>query len=100
MKKIITHISPHLDEIVAIWLIRKFDPGWSDCQVDFKATNPAGGEVDLEAVDKDPNVLYLGLGRSKFDEHKLEKEAAAHDCAATLVWKDLLSRDLGPENQD
>lgn len=100
MKKIITHISPHLDEIVAIWLIQKFDPGWADCQVDYKATNPQGGEVDLEAVDKDPDVLYLGLGRSKFDEHKLDKEAAAHDCAATLVWKDIKSRGLSPTDPD
>jgi|SRR5581483_5636019 len=94
MKKIITHLSPHLDEIVGIWLIKNLDPEWQEANVSFKATNPQGGEVDLANVDKDPDIIYLGLGRSKFDEHKLEKEAAAHDCAATLVWKDLNSRGL------
>ncbi len=99
MKKIITHISPHLDEIVAIWLIKNLDPEWRELTVDYKATNPRGGEVDLENVDKDPDTLYLGLGRSKFDEHRLDKEAAAKDCAATLVWKDLVSRGLAPTDE-
>lgn len=99
MKKIITHLSPHLDEIVAIWLIKNLDPEWRDATVSFKATNPQGGEVDLEAVDKDPDVIYLGLGRSKYDEHKLGKAAAALDCAATLVWKDLKIRGLAPKDE-
>lgn len=100
MKKIITHLSPHLDEIVGIWLIKTFDPEWKDAEVDFKATNPQGGEVDLANVDKNPDVIHLGLGRSKFDEHRLGKEAAAQDCAATLVWKDLKARGLVKVDQD
>jgi hypothetical protein len=99
MKKIITHISPHLDEIFAIWALKKFDPAFAEVEVKFKATNPQGGEVNLEEVDKDPNIVYLGLGRGKFDEHALEKEAASKVSAASLVWEDLKSRGLAPKDQ-
>lgn len=99
MKKIITHLSPHLDEIVAIWLVKTFDPEWKEAAVDYKAMNPRGGDVDLEAVDKDPDIIYLGIGHSKYDEHRLNKEEAAHTTAATLVWDDLKARGLAPQDE-
>lgn len=99
MKKIVTHLSPHLDEIVAIYLVKTFDPEWRDAVVTYKAMNPQGGDVDLAAVDKDPDIIYLGIGRSKYDEHGLSKEMAAHTTAATLVWDDLKARGLSPADK-
>jgi hypothetical protein len=96
MKKIITHLSPHLDEIFSIWAIKRFDPDWVEFEVSFKATNPQGGEVDLEAVDKDPDTIYLGLGRGRFDEHVLPGEKKL--TAASLVWEDLKKRGLTPKD--
>jgi len=98
MKKIITHISPHLDEIFAIWALKKYDPGFSEIEVKFKATNPTGGEVDLESVDKDPDTVYLGIGRGKFDEH--DKKTDQETTAASLVWMDIVDRGLAPTGAD
>ena len=98
MKKIVTHISPHLDEILSIWLIKKFDPAWGEFEVKFKATNPAGGEVPLDEVDKDPEIIYLGLGRGKYDEHALEKDEASVLSTAVLVWNNIKSRGLAPQD--
>lgn len=100
MKRIITHLSPHLDEILAIWILKTFDPDFSGAVTSFKATNPQGGEVDLAAVDKDPDIIYLGLGRGKYDEHALEKEAASKVAAASLVWEDVKARGLAPKQSD
>lgn len=99
MKKIITHISPHLDEIVGIWLIKNFDPDWKEAVLDYRAMNPKGGDVDLESVDKDPDVIYIGIGHSKYDEHRLSKEEAAQTTSATLVWEDLKKRGLSPKDE-
>lgn len=98
MKKIVTHLSPHLDEIVGIYLIKAFDPAWRDAEMSYKAMNPAGGDVDLEAVDEDPDVIYIGIGHSKYDEHKLSKEEAADKTSAVLVWQDLKARGLAPQD--
>jgi hypothetical protein len=100
MKKIVTHLSPHLDEIVAIWLLKSLDSAWGDATVEFKATNPQGGEVPLDEVDKNPDVVYFGIGRSRFDEHRLAKEEAAKVSAAVLVWRDLVDRGLTPADPD
>lgn len=98
MKTIITHISPHFDEIFAIWALGNFDPEFVEMEVKFKPTNPQGGEVPLDQVDQDPNILYLGIGRGKFDEHKLEKEEAANTTVASLVWDDIKKRGLAPQD--
>lgn len=100
MKTIVTHLSPHLDEIFSIWAIKNYDPEWKEFQVKFKATNPSGGEVPLDEVDKDPATIYLGLGRGKYDEHKQGKdEVAAATSAAALVWLDLKGRGLIPDGE-
>lgn len=83
--KIVTHISPHLDEVVGVWLFKKFDLEFKDSKVEFLS--------DARVVDetKQEDTIYLGVGRGKFDEHKGDLE----DCAASLVWKDLKARGLG-----
>ena len=35
MKKLITHINPHLDDISAIWLFKRFYPEFLDAEIEF-----------------------------------------------------------------
>ena len=71
---LITHARPHFDDVVAIWLLKKFHP-------DFKETPIAFTD------DKPPIIpegaIAIGIGRGQFDEHKGD----AGECAASLVWK-------------
>jgi hypothetical protein len=90
MKKLITHINPHLDDIAAIWLFKKFHPEFAGAEISFVSAAKGNMPVD-ESVD----IIYLGVGRGKYDEHKGDVE----DCAASLVWKDLVSQNLGPGNK-
>ncbi len=66
-----THEGPHLDEIVAKWLIEKFG--------------------NKEFLDKYvPNrILEIGIGGGVFDEHPVNSERKEGECAATLVAKAL-----------
>lgn len=90
MKTLITHINPHLDDISAIWLFKRFFPEFKDAQIEFiNASRDAG--VTEESADK----IFLGTGGGKYDEHKGDLE----DCAASLVWKDIKSRGLAPTDE-
>lgn len=85
MKTLITHIRPHLDDLCAIWLMRRYAPEAKDAAIDFIATNARGG-----TVADDPDHLYIGVGRGRFDEHKGD----VGQCAATLVLAHLKERKL------
>lgn len=78
MKQLITHISPHLDDIAAIWLFKKFEPEFSDAEVDFISAS-LGNKSAEESKDR----VFIGVGRGRFDEHKGDLE----DSATSLVWK-------------
>ncbi len=47
MKTIVTHLNPDLDAMAAIWLIRRFLPGWSKARVEFV---PAGETFEGKPV--------------------------------------------------
>lgn len=90
MKTLITHINPHLDDIAAIWLFKKFHSQFADAKLEFISADD--GNKGLEnSADK----VYFGVGRGKFDEHKGD----IGECATSLVWKDVLSSDLGPKDE-
>lgn len=85
--RLITHVRPHLDEICAIWLMRRFaDAAGSEVSFVQNSTRP-------DDVDKDPEVVYIGVGRGKYDEHR----GVMGECAASLVWKDLRGPLIAPE---
>src|SRR5687768_15877049 len=90
MKTLITHINPHLDDISAIWLFKKFNPEFKDAQIEFIN---ASREEALKNETEDR--IYFGTGGGKFDEHKGDLE----DCAASLVWKDIKSSPLKPGDE-
>jgi hypothetical protein len=70
----ITHQSPHLDELVAIWLIERF-----------------GNEKFLKIFAPEiPRVIPLGIEGGSFDEHPtIEKGRKEGECTASLVAKAL-----------
>jgi hypothetical protein len=90
----VTHERPHLDEIVAIWLLRKFGekrfPGVASATVSFTTLRKLA-EAGLKPEDyEEQGTLLLGIGGGRFDEHPtIQEERKADDCAATLVAKEL-----------
>ena len=90
--KIVTHVRPHLDEIMAVWLIDNYWPEGKGAKIEFIDNNERP-----EDVDQDPEVLYVGVGRGRFDEHR----GVEGECAAGLVWAELRERNatLGDEEK-
>ncbi len=76
MKTLVTHINPHLDDILGMWLFRKYDPEFKEANLEFiSASRDAASD---ESADK----IYIGTGGGQFDEHKEGLET----CAGTLVY--------------
>lgn len=90
MKTLVTHINPHLDDITAIWLFKKFHPDFKEAKVEF--ISAAKGNI---AADEDENRVYIGVGRGRFDEHKGDLE----DAATSLVWKYLKDKGYTPSDE-
>lgn len=89
MKILVTHINPHLDDIMAIWLFKKFHPNFKDAKVEYiSASRDKTGE---ETEDK----FFIGTGGGKFDEHKEGLET----CAGTLVYEYLKKKNYIPKDE-
>lgn len=96
IKKVVTHQFPHLDEITAIWLLKKFGekvfPGVAEALVEYLAN---GGETpDGRSAQEyeQEGTLFIGVGGGRFDEHPRANgngEKKENECAATLVAKAL-----------
>jgi hypothetical protein len=89
--EIVTHERPHLDEIVAIWLLRRFGearfPGVSQAKVSYTTTGRRGPDAKESEAR---GVLMLGIGGGRFDEHPtLDIGRKAEECCATLVAREL-----------
>lgn len=92
--KIITHIRPHLDEIVAIWLLRDFGeemfPGAATATIETwdSSSNTPDGRSSLEYEEN--GCILIGVGGGRFDEHaKKTRVRQKNECTATLVAKAL-----------
>lgn len=84
-KIIVTHISPDFDGIPAIWLLRRFHPGYKSARVELV---PAGNNTyNNQPVDSDPDVLHVDVGGGKFDHHKTSE----FTCGVKLVWEWIVS---------
>ena len=75
-KTLVTHINPHLDDIFAIWLYKKYMSDFSDAPVEFIS---ASKEAAAQSQDK----IFIGTGGGDFDEHK----EGLDTCAGTLVFE-------------
>lgn len=89
MKILVTHINPHLDDIAAIWLFKRFHPEFKDANLEFISAHE--GNQGLQDTD---DKVHFGVGRGKFDEHKGDLE----DCATSLVWKYIKSSSFVPKD--
>ncbi|MBI4009103.1 chromate resistance protein [Candidatus Roizmanbacteria bacterium] len=83
MKTIVTHLSPDLDAIAAVWLIKKYLPGWKNAIVKFV---PAGTTLDNIAPDDNPEIIHVDTGLGKFDHHQSNQ----FTCASQLVYEYLI----------
>jgi hypothetical protein len=92
MKTIVTHISPDLDAVTSIWLIKKYLPGWHNAQVTFV---PAGTTLNNQPPDKNQNIIHVDTGLGRFDHHQSNKNI----CATTLVFQFLKKEKLIKENE-
>jgi len=80
-KIIVTHISPDLDGISAIWLLKKFHPDFASARVEFI---PAGDSTyNNEPVDSNSDIVHVDVGGGRFDHHKTNE----FTCAAKLVYE-------------
>jgi hypothetical protein len=79
MKVIVTHLSPDLDAVTSIWLIKRYLPGWNEAKISFV---PAGTTLDNKPPDGDKNVIHVDTGLGQFDHHQTNRNI----CAATLVF--------------
>ena len=87
MKTIVTHLSPDLDAIASVWLIKKYLTGWDSAQIKLV---PSGTTLDNQLPDSDRNVIHVDTGLGKFDHHQTNE----YTSAAKLVYKYLLKEDL------
>ncbi|MBI2314819.1 hypothetical protein HYU93_02055 [Candidatus Daviesbacteria bacterium] len=86
MKTLITHINPHLDDIAAIWLFKKYHPDFKDAGVEFiSASREAASEAS-------PDQVFVGTGGGQFDEHKEGLKTSA----GSLVFEYLKEQGLIP----
>ncbi len=85
-------MSPDIDSITSVWLIRKFFPEWSDAELRFV---PAGSTLDNKPVDSDPDVIHVDTGFGRFDHH----QTSDHTSASMLIFKHLQAESLLKERQ-
>jgi len=79
MKTIVTHISPDLDAISSVWLIKRFLPSWHKARVEFV---PAGLTLDKQLPDENPDITHVDTGLGRFDHHTDDEDV----CAAKKVF--------------
>lgn len=78
MKVLVTHINPHLDDILAIWLFRKFHSDFKGANLEFISASR-----ERAAKDETDDKIFLGTGGGQFDEHK----EGLKTCAGSLVYE-------------
>lgn len=89
---IVTHVRPHFDEIVAIFLLKTYGnwafPGIRNAKFEFiDAGSAAADGRTAEDWEKD-GVLYIGVGHGRFDEHPTPGRPRIEDqSAASMVAK-------------
>lgn len=103
MKIIVTHLSPDLDAIGSVWVIKKFLPGWKDALVEFV---PAGGRLErvknyanfeTEAIitDGEDEIMHVDTGLGPLDHHQISDQNV---CGASRCW-DFVQQELDKISQ-
>lgn len=108
MKIIITHASPDWDAIAAVWLLKKFLPGWENASIQFVpagerhgtkqnrtqnqaeiSSKAAYGKV-IEEFGED-EVIHVDTGLGPLDHHQTDDYNVS---SASLVWEMIKSENL------
>jgi len=81
IERIVTHKNPHLDEIVALWLLRRFGE-----RVFLGASRAPLWTIEItHNLPEKENELLIGVGGGRFDDHYKNGKRKKGECAATLV---------------
>lgn len=91
-KLIVTHHSPDLDAIGAVWLLKRFDTqNYEDAQIEF--VNPGERLEEKKAKDLGyslDQVSHVDTGLGKFDHHQPVR-AQEYVCATSLVYQHVVA---------
>jgi len=74
MKTIVTHISPDVDAVTSVWLLKRFLPGWEEADVAFV---PAGKTLDNEPPDTHEDIVHVDTGMGILDHHQTDEDTCA-----------------------
>jgi hypothetical protein len=91
---IVTHVRPHLDEILAILFLRRFGesrfPGVSTAKLVLWDAGPLTPDRRPASDYANEGYVLIGVGGSRFDEHAtLDTERRQGECAASLMAREL-----------
>lgn len=92
MKVIVTHLSPDLDALTSLWLVKKFFPGFSKAKIVFV---PAGSTYNNKEVDKDKEIIHVDTGFGQFDHH----QTTEYTSATKKVFEYLKEKKILKKNQ-
>lgn len=95
---IVTHEGPHFDEILGIWLLRRFGeqvfPGIGNAKIEFWGTGGSTPDSRSAQEYEQEGILLIGIGAGRFDEHPaVNGERKEDECAATLIAEALGLKD-------
>jgi hypothetical protein len=77
-KLIVTHYSPDIDAVGAVWVLKRFSPEYFDAKLDFV---PAGEKISPKK-SRSFDVVHVDTGLGPFDHHQSNN----YTSAARLVW--------------
>jgi len=85
-KLIVTHFSPDIDAVGAIWVLKRFNREFADAKIAFV---PAGNKISPKK-SRGFDVVHVDTGLGPFDHHQSNN----YTSAARLVW-DSLKKERG-----
>lgn len=86
MKIIVTHLAPDVDAISAVWVLKRFLPGWEEAAVRFV---PAGKTFENQMVDSNPEIWHVDTGMGILDHHQTDEDT----CAAKLCLEYVIKQE-------
>lgn len=83
---IVGHLSPDLDCLCAIWMLRRWG-GLADATLRFV---PSGQTLNARPADEDPRIVHVDTGRGRFDHHSANDQTLS---ATELVRRTVAAGD-------
>jgi len=98
-KILVTHIYPHLDEICAFWLFKRFGgPDYKNAAYRFMPISEDRRKTfGGQPVDSDQDIIHVGIAGGKFDEHV--RDGGKRISSASLVWDFLKTQKYYPKDR-